>query len=225
MSYLTLENINFAYGKNDFIIKNISLQLWQEDFTAVVGPNGSGKTTLGKLMAGLLKPQSGTVAIDGTDSSSMSLGAIGKKVGYLFQNPEKQIFAPTVYEELTFPLEIKGIEKKVIEKKAKEAMEIFQISHLSKAFPFTLSQGEKQRLALAAIFLHEPGFFILDEPTTGLDRERKKVLSSILKSLQKEGVGMAVISHDEAFVEEHATRVIKMIGGEIIGDARKSARS
>ncbi|AKL94372.1 ABC-type cobalt transport system, ATpase component [Clostridium aceticum] len=225
MGYLTLKNVDFAYGKSDFIIKNTSLQLFQEDFTAVVGPNGSGKTTLGKLMAGLLKPQNGTVMIDGTDSNSMSLGAIGKRVGYLFQNPEKQIFAPTVYEELTFPLEIKGTEKKVVERKAKEAMEVFQISHLSKAFPFTLSQGEKQRLALAAIFIHEPKFLILDEPTTGLDKERKVVLSGILKNFQHEGVGMVVISHDEAFVEEHATRVIKMMGGKIIEDTRKSFRS
>lgn len=176
-------------------------------------------------MAGIFKPQNGRVFIDNTDSQKISLGAIGKKVGYLFQNPEKQIFAPKVYEELAFPLELKGKDKEVIEKVVKEALSTFQLNHLSQAFPFTLSQGEKQRLALASIFIHEPQFLILDEPTTGLDMKRKQDLSRILQNLKAEGVGIVAISHDEDFIEKHATRIIKVVGGEVVGDRKNSLGS
>lgn len=200
----------------------MSLELFREDFTAIIGPNGSGKTTLGKLMAGIFKPQKGSVFIDNEDSRHMSLGAIGKKVGYLFQNPERQIFAPKVYEELAFPLELKGLDKSLIEEKVQEALTTFHLNHLSNSFPFTLSQGEKQRLALAALLINEPQFLILDEPTTSLDIERKKVFSDILDVLKNKGVGIAVISHDTAFIKKHATRIIEMAGGEIVGDSKNT---
>lgn len=203
----------------------MSAEFFLEDFTAIVGPNGSGKTTLGKLMAGIFKPQKGSVLIDEEDSRQISLGAIGKKVGYLFQNPERQIFAPRVYEELAFPLELKGLDKAIIGEKVKEALTTFNLNHLSNAFPFTLSQGEKQRLALAALLINEPQFLILDEPTTSLDIERKKVLSDILEALKNKGVGIVAISHDVEFIKKHATRIIEMDGGEIIGDSKNTFRS
>lgn len=199
----------------------MSIELFSEDFTAIVGANGTGKTTLGKLMTGILKPEKGSVIIDGLDSSKISLGAIGKKAGYLFQNPERQIFAPNVYEELSFPLEVKGMKKEEIERKVNESLTIFQLTHLSKVFPFTLSQGEKQRLALAAILINEPKFLILDEPTTGLDIERKNTLSTILGRLKEKGIGIVMISHDGAFIGKHATRIIELAGGEVIGDNKK----
>ncbi|SDK16610.1 energy-coupling factor ABC transporter ATP-binding protein [Natronincola ferrireducens] len=223
--YIELENVEFGYEKNKDIIKNTSLQMFQQDFTAIIGPNGGGKTTIGKLMAGILKPSKGRVMIDGVDSRDMKLGGIGQKIGYLFQNPERQIFAPTVEEDLTFPLGLKGIDKQKAEKKAEEMMETFHLSHLRGAFPFTLSQGEKQRLALAGVFMNDPSFVILDEPTTGLDPERRKILSNILEELHKKSIGITIISHDEDFIHQHATRIIEIVGGKVLADTRKKARS
>lgn len=225
LNYIILENVEFSYPKQKKIINNMSIEFYLNDFTAIVGPNGSGKTTLGKLMTGILKPQKGRVLLDNLDSSKMSLGAIGRKVGYLFQNPERQIFAPNVYEELAFPLELKGQDKKTIEKKVEEALTTFHLAHLTKSFPFILSQGEKQRLVLASIFINEPKFLVLDEPTTGLDIERKRNLSNILEALKEKGVGIVTISHDESFIKEHATRVIEIVGGEIVSDSKKSLGS
>lgn len=224
LNYIELRAVNFSYKENNRVIKNISLQLVKDDITAIIGPNGGGKTTLGKLMAGILKPSEGSVLIDGINSNKLKLGAVGQKVGYLFQNPERQIFAPTVEEDITFALRIKDIKEDEIQIKVSEIVEILGLRHLLKDFPFTLSQGEKQRLALAGILINEPTYLILDEPTTGLDSERKKHLYTILTGLHKKGVGMAIISHDEEFIDKLATRFIEVSGGEVVADRRKEAR-
>jgi energy-coupling factor transport system ATP-binding protein len=201
------------------VIDGLSIKLYKEQFTAITGPNGSGKTTLGKLMTGILKPQEGYVYISGKNSADMKLGEIGQRIGYLFQNPGLQIFAPTVREEITFALELKGYSKDVIDKEANRFMKDFDLLHLKDAFPFKLSRGEKQRLAIAAVLVNRPGFLVLDEPTTGLDIKRRRALSDMLINLKEKGIGMAVISHDRDFIRRLADRVIKMDGGEVVEDS------
>ncbi|MDI6705721.1 MAG: ABC transporter ATP-binding protein [Bacillota bacterium] len=196
------------------------MQLYSHQFTAITGPNGSGKTTLGKLMTGILKPSTGQVLICGKDSRAMTLGEIGSKIGYLFQNPSHQLFATSVKEEISFVLELKGCTKEEIDRKVKNSLETFHLLHLKESLPFKLSRGEKQRLAIAAVLINEPGFLVLDEPTTGLDMDRRKVLAGILEELRQKGIGMAVISHDQEFVKRHSDRIIKMSGGEIVEDCR-----
>lgn len=220
MPYIDLKDACYRYPKGSFAVKNICLQFSQDEFTAVTGCNGSGKTTLGKLSAGILKPDSGAVTIDGICSRDMSLGEIGKRIGYLFQNPDRQIFAPSVYEEISFVLELKGYSPKEVQEKTYSMLEIFNIAHLEKAVPFKLSRGEKQRLALAAMLVNDPKYLILDEPTTGLDIERKGILSGILDKLNEKGIGMILISHDGSFIKRHASRIIKMHEGEIADDIR-----
>lgn len=218
--YIELRGAAFRYPKGDFVIEDASLTLFQNEFTAITGPNGSGKTTLGKLIMGILKPDRGCVKILNRDTRGMTLGEIGKKVGYLFQNPERQLFSMNIREEISFPMEIRGIPKEEIEKKVNEMLEIFSLTHLEGIPTFKLSRGEKQRLAIASIFVNNPEFFVMDEPTTGLDAERKKDLSELIRNLQDKGIGMAVISHDIHFIEQHADRTITMSGGKIVDDSR-----
>ena len=199
------------------MLDGISLVL-ADGLTAVTGPNGSGKTTLGKLLAGILKPCSGVVEIFGTDTRKMSLGEIGRRVGYLFQEPERQIFAPTVAEELSFVFEIHGLPGDEIEARVDAILERFDLSRLRDSFPFTLSRGEKQRLALAAVLINRPDYLILDEPTTGLDVKRKAELLGLVREMLDDGVGMLIISHDRSFVHRHASRGIEIVGGEIFSD-------
>ncbi|MDI9476768.1 MAG: ABC transporter ATP-binding protein [Clostridiales bacterium] len=215
-----LKSVNFGYIKGKKIIKNIDIDINIKDITCIIGPNGSGKTTLGKLMMGILRPDSGEIYLVGEDIAEMSLGQIGRKIGYLFQNPEKQFFSNTVEDEIKFIPEIKGLDKKYIEEKTALLLDLFQLNHIKNSFPLKLSQGEKQRLALAAILVNEPGYLILDEPTKGLDVERRKVLVQVLKKLHGEGIGMTVITHDYAFIDQISDRILKMHEGEIVEDKR-----
>ncbi len=215
-----LKNVSFEYIKSKKVIKNIDIDIDIKDITCIIGPNGSGKTTLGKLMMGILKPNSGEIYLVGENIADMSLGQIGKKIGYLFQNPEKQFFSNTVEDEIKFILEVKGLDKKYIEKKVTSLLDLFQLNHIKTSFPLKLSQGEKQSLALAAILANEPRYLILDEPTKGLDVERRKSLIQVLKKLHDEGIGMTIITHDYAFIDQVFDRILKMHGGEIVEDKR-----
>jgi ABC-type cobalt transport system, ATPase component len=221
VSYILLENVDYKYPKGEFTLKDISVKLYGEEFTAIVGPNGSGKTTLGKLITGIFKPWSGRVTIGGIDTKYMRLSEIGNRIGYLYQNPERQIFTSSVREEISFALKLKGYPDDYIRHRVDEAIRLFNLEQLESSLPFKLSRGEKQRLVLASIFVNHPGFLVLDEPTTGLDIERKDVLSRIIDKLLKEGIGMAVISHDGQFIKRHAVRVIELSGGEIVGDTKE----
>lgn len=220
LPYLRLNNVSFSYPKGDIVIKNISLDIYKEDFTVIKGKNGSGKTTLGKLMMGILKPIAGFTEILGSNIIDMSLGQVGKRVGYLFQNPSCQLFAPTVLEEMIFIMKLKEIPDEVIYEKTERLLNYFELQGVRNSTTFKLSGGERQRLAIAAVLINEPEFLILDEPTKGFDYERKKKLSELLKKLHADGIGILVISHDEEFIKQHVTREIILNGGEVALDKR-----
>lgn len=218
LNFIELRNLSFGYKRNKIIMNNISLKINKHEVTTILGPNGSGKTTLGKLIIGILKPISGQVYITNQDVSEMTLAQVGLKIGYLFQNPEKHFFSNTVEDELGFVPRLKGLNDDFLENRIKELLRLFQLEHLRKSSPLLLSQGEKQRLAIATILINQPEYLILDEPTTGLDVERKKVLIDLLKELRKKGIGMTIISHDHSFIEQLSQRVIKIHRGEITYD-------
>lgn len=212
--YIQIKNLSFSYENSDFSLNGLNLNLYRNEITALKGNNGTGKTTLGKLITGILKLKKGNVLINGQDISDMNLGEIGTKTGYLFQNPEKQIFAPTVYEDITFPLQIKGIDNETIEKKATEVMKELEIDHIRESSSFNISQGEKQRTALAGILINDTDFLILDEPTSSLDDHRKDILGKLLTKLKDEGKGVLLISHDDKFIDNVCTKsvILKRLG-------------
>ncbi|MCT4564677.1 MAG: energy-coupling factor ABC transporter ATP-binding protein [Maledivibacter sp.] len=220
MTYIDAKNIVFGYPRRKKVINDISLNIFKEDITAITGHNGGGKTTLGKLLAGILKPMDGDVFICGNNTRKLNLGQIGNKIGYLFQNPSRQLFTSTVTEELLFVDKLKGRDIHQSYDKMEKLLDFFDLSPKRHDVTFNLSYGEKQRLALAAILMNKPKFLILDEPTTGLDKIRKEKLSKYLMELIGDGVGMIIISHDFDFVKSHATRRIEMARGEIIDDGR-----
>ncbi|NLZ39278.1 MAG: ABC transporter ATP-binding protein [Firmicutes bacterium] len=213
---ISLQDVSFRYQRDKWLFKHLNLEIKQNLITFIVGPNGGGKTTLGKLMAGILKPQAGTVLVDGLNTKDVALAEIGARIGYLFQEPERQIFAASVRDEIAFALELRGISQEEINTKVDAVLKQFQLEQLANLSPIKLSRGEKQRLAIAAIMVNQPRFFILDEPTTGLDRERKGILSSVIEKLKDEGIGMVIISHDQYFVQRHAQQIITVAGGEIV---------
>lgn len=216
LSFIKLEDVAFSYFKGKPVIKNISFQTEKNKITAITGPNGSGKTTLGKLIIGILKPDNGRIYIDGININQMSIGQIGTRIGYLFQNPDCQIFTTKVIDELAFILKFKGAQETEIKKNISEMLQLFDLADLQNSYTFNLSQGERQRLAIAAIMMGKPEYLILDEPTSGLDIERKEKLLKILQSLVQNGIGMMVISHDKIFVDLIAEKRVNMLEGEIV---------
>ena len=214
-----LNDILFTYpdqGNAGFALDVPSLTLPAGICTALCGFNGSGKTTLGKLLAGLLRPVRGKVLLGGEDIAGWPLGKIGARVGYLFQDPSRQIFAPTVIEDITFPLILKGKSEGEAYSLARSILARFEMDTLEEATSYTLSRGEKQRLALAAMMINNPSFFVLDEPTTGLDARRKSILGDILKDLIERGAGILLISHDKQFIRDYAGAVYMMEEGRLL---------
>lgn len=221
MAYIEARKMSFTYPKGKrSVINDISIKVFQKDITAITGHNGGGKTTLGKLLGGILKPLNGSVLICGRNSRDLSLGQIGKKIGYLFQNPSRQIFTSKVEEEILFISRIKKQPMTRAQGEMEEILRFFDLYCKKDEYTFNLSYGEKQRLALGAILVNKPEFLILDEPTTGLDKLRKDKLSEYLIELNSQGVGMIIISHDMDFIDTHASRRIEVEGGRIIYDER-----
>ena len=214
---VSLVNVRYAYPRDRaFSLEVTGLSFSVGECTAICGHNGSGKTTLGKLAAGLLRPLRGSVLLENEDIAGWPLGKIGGRIGYLFQEPSRQIFAPTVLEEITFPLVLKGMEEERAAELARAMLARFEMEPLENAVTFTLSRGEKQRLAIVAMLVTKPGFLVLDEPTTGLDARRKGILGAMLRQLLEQNVGILLISHDTAFVEEYASGVHRMAEGKVL---------
>lgn len=224
LNIIEVENLKFYYENGKEIIKNINIKIKKHEILSITGLNGSGKTTLGKLIMGILKPISGEVFIYNENISNLSLSQVGRKIGYLFQNPEKHFFSHRVEDEIAFILKLKGFDESYIEHKVESLLELFQLSHLRDNSPLRLSQGEKQRLAIAAILANDVEYLILDEPTTGLDMKRKDVLFHALKKLHKKGIGMTIISHDKDFIKKISNRIIRIHRGEIVDDKRTRSR-
>lgn len=215
--YIEALDASYSYGKKGFSLVPGTLRLERGKIVFLKGKNGSGKSTWMKLLTGIFKPSQGSVRIDGCDTKRMSLGQIGEKLGYLWQNPQVQLFMETVFQEMTFVDELKGLSKAESEKKAEVWLECFGLSHLKKASVYRLSGGEKQRLALAVILSQGAEYLMLDEPSKNLDEKARKNLVELLKSLRNEKqIGMLIVSHDEAFEQELADETILVEEGKLI---------
>jgi len=204
------QNLSFEYPNSEFRLHGINFFMDSGEIVALTGANGSGKTTLGKLLCGLLKPQAGAVLFDGENTARWSLGRRGQRIGYLFQEPARQLFAPTVLEELTFTQELQGVDPEEARARAMELLARFELDGLAERGTLTLSRGEQQRLAICGLLLNRPGALVLDEPTTGLDARRKGMLAGVIKEAAGDGTSVLVISHDAQFIRGIAGREVKM---------------
>lgn len=198
-AFIQLEQVWFSWPRGREVLRGVDLALRRSDTLALMGSNGSGKTTLGKLIMGLLQPTAGKVYLDGRPVQNYTLAERGRRVGYVFQNPERQFFAGSVADEIGFALGYRGFSPAQVEERVEELLEFFELEQYAQSFPFHLSHGEKQRLALAAVMALEPEFIILDEPSTGLDWARKNKLTKALDGIRQRGVGYIIISHDHGF--------------------------
>ncbi len=211
---LEVTEVTFRYGKKEpAVLEAFSAFFEKGEIAAILGPNGAGKTTLGKVIMGILKPEAGKILLDGQDLQDWSLAERGRKIGYAMQNPARQIFSPTVREEIAYGLENLGLSEQEIQEKSQAFLSLFGLDGMEEKFPFRLSHGEKQRLVLASILAMEPEYLLLDEPTSGLDQKRKAQLGHYLDRICGElGCGVLLISHDLGFVERYAKRTLTLGG-------------
>lgn len=219
---LELQNISFSYKAQTPVIHNVSLTVNSGDFLAIVGRNGSGKTTLTRLMMTLKKPTKGTILYQGNNVEKYTPAKMAHHIGYVFQNPDRQIFHDTVTEEVSYGPKQLGYTSEQIESFVKEALTLTGLSHLSAAYPLTLSKGQKQRVTIASALAMQPKILILDEPTSGQDaREREQLLELLLK-LNQQGTTILLVTHDMEFLSSCAKRAIVMAKGHKVFDGSTS---
>lgn len=214
---IRFENIRFGYSQDRITIPNLSFHIKKGDFVALIGANGAGKSTISRLCNGLLQPLSGHVYVDGQDTLTTPTSQLARKVGFLFQNPDRQICKNTVAEEIAFSMQVQGWPKDKIQSHVAAALQRFELK--GDWFPFTRSRGERQRIALAGVLACEPELLILDEPTTGLDYLECIQIMDYVKSLNEtKGITVLMVSHDMELVQDYAQRVFVLRGGELLGD-------
>lgn len=226
---ITLKNISYQYkkqgsGEEKYAIKDISLSIEPGEFVAIVGRTGSGKSTLIQHLNGLLQPESGEYFFNGENiwEKKYDLKKLRQKVALCFQYPEYQLFEENVLKDIAFGPKNLGFDKKECEEKARHAMQLVGLpEELEKVSPFSLSGGQKRRVALAGILAMEPDYLILDEPVAGMDAPGKKILFDLLHHLNKErGITIVLVSHNMDDVAEHAERVLVMEDGQLKMDGK-----
>ena len=213
------ENLSFNYPDGTSALHDINIEIKEGEMVAVVGSNGAGKSTLFAHFNGINKPTSGLMKIDGKPFSyeKKDLLKIRQKVGLVFQNPDDQLFAPTVIEDVAFgPMNL-GLSKEEVDKRIEESLAMVGMDGLEKKAPHHLSGGQKKRVSIAGILAMKPEIMVLDEPTTGLDPNGVDQVMKILYKLNQEDMTIIIASHDVEMVIRFADKILVLHNGEIIG--------
>lgn len=212
-------DVSFGYGRGEVNIDHLSFEIKKGEFVAVIGENGAGKSTASKLMNGLLKPASGQVFVKGMNTAAVKTSLLAKHIGFLFQNPDRQICQNTVSQELKFGLDLVSEEEESVKQtRIGNMLERFSLD--GESDPFLLSRGERQRVALASLLVAEPEILILDEPTTGLDyRECTEIMNEVRRLNEEKQVTVIMVCHDMEVVSDYAERALVMAGGKLLADA------
>jgi energy-coupling factor transport system ATP-binding protein len=212
------KDVHFSYPNGVEALKGVSLTIEKGQFVAIMGQNGAGKTTLVKHFNGLLKPSEGRVLVDGVDTTKVSIATLSRDVGFVFQNPDHQLFSETVEEEIAFALRNFGFNEEIIEKRITWALNLLALTEYRKTSPFMLSGGERKRVALASVLAWDPKMLILDEPTIGQDYEQKEKLRQFIMQMRTQEKTVIAVTHDVEFVAECNPRVVLMREGKIVAD-------
>ena len=213
------EHVSFSYSDQGPTVQDVSFHIEKGDFVAILGANGAGKTTTVRLIDGLIRPTQGKVLIHGADTATSPVSERARRVGFLFQNPDRQICKNTVREEILFGLKtVRGDEsEEALNARCEEVLKDFGFSGDEE--PFSLSRGQRQRVALASILAVEPEVLILDEPTTGLDYlECCHIMDRICRMNREQQVTVVMVSHDMEVVLDYAQRALVMAGGKLLAD-------
>jgi energy-coupling factor transport system ATP-binding protein len=211
-------DVHYSYPNKVVALKGVSLTIKDGEFVAIMGQNGAGKSTFVKHFNGLLKPSVGSVKVNNVETTKTSVARLARNVGFVFQNPDHQLFSETVEDEVAFALKNFGFEKEVIEKRIDWALNLLSLTQYRKTSPFLLSGGERKRVALASVLAWDPETLVLDEPTIGQDHDQKEKLRQFILQMQTQGKTVVAVTHDVEFVAECNPRVVLMKEGKIVAD-------
>jgi energy-coupling factor transport system ATP-binding protein len=214
---IKLDNIVFDYDEKVRALDHVSFSIKTGDFVAFVGINGAGKSTLTKVLNGLLTPTSGSISLMDFENN-LDPTELSSHIGYCFQNPDHQLFSDNVFNEVAFGLKNRGYDEDVIKDRVEKILELTGLAGTEEKAPFTLSKGERQRVALASTIVLSPSILIIDEPTTGLDHHESRKIMGIIEEINKLGATVLFVSHDMELVTNYANRVILMADGKIVDD-------
>ena len=216
---IQVEHLDFIYQPlNVHAVKDVSFEIYKGDFVAIIGQNGSGKTTVLKNLLGLLRPTTGKVNVAGLDTKTAAVADMAKHVGFVLQNPDQQLFADTVQEEVAYGPRNLKLEKDVIEQRVAEALKVVGMEDKREEFPPALSKGDRAKVVIASALALNPEIIVLDEPTTGQDYKGCHQIMQIAEALNKDGRTVVFVTHHMALVSEYARRVIVMTGGSVLLD-------
>ena len=222
-SHLSVKNLSYTYPDGTRALKNVNMEIFKGEKVAIMGPNGAGKSTLFSHFNGLTEPTSGYLELDGKkmEYDKKTLLEIRQKVGIVFQDPNDQLFAPTVKEDVAFgPMNL-GLDYEEVEKRVNEALELVGMKKFKDKTPHHLSGGQQKRVAIAGIIAMRPEIMILDEPTAGLDPQGVDQVLTILNNLNKDGTSIVISSHDIEMVNGFAEKIFVLYEGEILASGDK----
>lgn len=221
MSFLTLKDVSFQYPNGFKAVNQVNMSFERGEAVAIIGQNGAGKTTTVKMMNGLQKPTEGDVLVDGWNTKDYTTAQISRKAGYVFQNPDDQIFHNDVYSEIEFGPKNLGLSPEQVEENVMKSAELAGVVPFLKENPYNLPYSMRKFVTIASVIAMNSDVIILDEPTAGQDLIALERLSDLIKTLNDEGKTVITITHDIEFVVHHFERVIVMANSQVIADANK----
>jgi len=213
---IEVRNLSYTYPDGTPALKDISFSVREGETLAIIGPNGAGKSTLLLHLNGLLRAE-GKIKIFGQAINKKNIGKIRSKVGFVFQDPNDQLFMPSVADDVAFGLFNQGLDRLEVEKRVWSVLKTLELEHCARKSAFNLSLGEMKKVSLATVLVLEPEILILDEPTVNLDPGTRKDFLNILKKIKKTKI---IASHDLDLVYELCSRVVVMDKGEIVAEGR-----
>jgi energy-coupling factor transport system ATP-binding protein len=213
---IQVRDLWYQYTGEIVALKGVSLDIKDGDFVAVIGQNGSGKTTLVKHFNGLHKPTKGQVIVGGRDTKDLSVGELARTVGFVFQNPDHQIFCATTREEITFGPRNLGLEGDELEDRVEEALAYFGLTEHADSPPAVLGFGTRRKISIAAVYAMRPRVFVLDEPTTGLDWKSAMALMRVIQAMNETGHTIILVTHDMKVVCQFARSSLVLRDGQVL---------
>ncbi|MBC7130512.1 ATP-binding cassette domain-containing protein [Candidatus Bathyarchaeota archaeon] len=212
-------NLSFTYPDGTKALENVNLTINKGERVAILGPNGAGKSTLMHHFNGLLTPTKGKIKVLGREVSKSNIDFVRQKVGLVFQNPDDQVFAPTVFQDVAFGPRNLGLPKDEVEKRVRWALEVMELQDVEDKSPQKLSHGQKKRVAIAGVLAMQPEIIALDEPTANLDPKAVSKILELLMKLNKElGVTLIIATHDVDFVPLCSDRICIINRGSVVLD-------